>query len=66
MVRFYDYTESLVTSEEAFKLNILKFQNDIDFINYLESKWIGLSVLARNNEMNAYEIGNLFFQLNKS
>ncbi len=57
MVRFYDYTESLITSEEVFRLHILKFQNDIDFINYLESKWIGQFVLARNNENNAYEIG---------
>ncbi len=56
-VRFYDYTESIISSEEVFRLHIIKFQNDIDFINYLESKWIGQTVLARNNETNIYEIG---------
>ena len=57
-IRFYDYIEHTVPSEEAFKLHIIKFQNDIDTINYLESKWIDQYVLARNNETNLYEPGN--------
>lgn len=58
-VRFYDYTESPITSEEAYKLHILKLQTDIDLINYLESKWIGQTVLARNNETSVYELGKI-------
>lgn len=56
-VRFYDYIESIMSSEDVFKLHILKFQTDIDQINYMESKWIGQSVLARNNETGLYEPG---------
>ena len=58
MVRFYDYTEDLVHREEVFKLHILKFQHDVDYINNCESKWIGLNVLARNNDANTYTSGN--------
>ena len=56
-VRFYDYIESVMSSEDVFKLHILKFQTDIDNINYMESKWIGQSVLARNNETGIYQPG---------
>jgi hypothetical protein len=56
-VRFYDYVEAVCLVEEVFKLQILKFQYDIDIINKLESKWIGLKVLARNNHSSLYEIG---------
>lgn len=59
LVRFYDYNESPIEIEEVFKLHILKFQKDIDTINYLESKWIGKTVLARNNESNIYEPGKI-------
>lgn len=56
-VRLYDYIENTVDNEDVYKLHILKFQTDIDTINYLECKWIGQTVLARNNETNLYEAG---------
>lgn len=59
LVRFYDYTEGIILREEVYKLPRLKFELDINTIVELEKRWIGQTVVARNNYSNVYELGKV-------
>lgn len=59
LVKFYDYEESVVVRNEVYKLPRLKYQLDVTNIINLEKRWIGQTVVARNNFSNVYELGNL-------
>ena len=59
LVKFYDYEESVVVRNEVYKLPRLKYQLDVTNIINLEKRWIGQTVVARNNFSNVYEPGNL-------
>lgn len=58
-VRFYDYVGSEVLSRDAYKLNHLKFQADVETINNLEKARIGKTVVSRNTFSNVYELGKI-------
>jgi len=47
MVRFYDYVEEVVVRRDAYRLNHLKYQADVE------------SVVARNTFSNVYEVGRI-------
>lgn len=57
LVRFYDYSESVVSKEEVYKVSRAKFQSDVNMIIQLERKWIGQVVVARNDHTRTYEYG---------
>jgi hypothetical protein len=59
LIRFYDFTEAFVKRRDIFKLPLVKFQKDIKDIIHLEEKWIGETVVARNNYTNVYELGRI-------
>ena len=59
LVRFYDFVEHVVLRQEVYKLARIKFQMDINSIIELEKRWIGQTVVARNNFSNVYEMGKV-------
>jgi hypothetical protein len=59
LIRFYDFVENVIFKEEVYKLPRIKFQLDVDSIIELEKRWIGQTVVARNNISKAYELGIL-------
>lgn len=59
IVKFYDFVEAVVLRNECYKLPRVKFQYDIDKIIELEKRWIGQTVVARNNYSNVYELGKI-------
>ncbi len=59
MVRFYDYVEAVVVRRDAYRLNHLKYQADVELINRLEKEKVGKSVVARNTFSNVYEVGRI-------
>lgn len=60
LIKFYDYLETVVYRKEVFKLPRIKFQLDVNNIINLEKKWIGETVVARNNYTKVYELGLYF------
>ncbi len=67
LVRFYDYVESIVVREEAYKINKIKYQSDVELINRKEKEKVGKTVVARNNRSNVYELGiSKFINFNSS
>lgn len=58
-VRFYDFVESVVLRQEAYKTAKVKLQADIDEIIKLEERWVGETVVARNTFSNLYELGRI-------
>jgi hypothetical protein len=59
LVKFYDFLESVVFRKEVFKLHRIKFQLDVNAIINLEKRWIGETVVARNNYTKVYELGKI-------
>lgn len=59
VVRFYDFVEAVVFREDVYKLNRLKFERDVNAIIELEKRWVGQTVVARNNYSNVYELGKV-------
>lgn len=55
LVKFYDYKEAVVLRAEVYKLPRIKYQIDVEHIVGLEKRWVGQSVVARNNLTRAYE-----------
>ena len=62
LIKFYDYVEKVVPREEVFKLDKFKFQLDVNEIIRLERKWVGKTVVARNNLTHLYELGKIVSQ----
>lgn len=59
LVRFYDFVEGVILQEEVYKMAKVKFQLDVNAIIDLEKRWIGQTVVARNNYSNVYELGKV-------
>jgi hypothetical protein len=59
LVRFYDFVEGVILREEVYKMAKVKFQLDVNAIIDLEKRWIGQTVVARNNYSNVYELGKV-------
>ena len=57
LIKFFDNTEDLVHKNEVFKLDVLRFKKGMNTINYYETSWKGLKVIARNSETNTFETG---------
>jgi hypothetical protein len=62
LIKFYDFIEKVVPSDQVFKLDKDKFQTVIDEIIRLEKRWIGKTVVARNNISHVYELGRILNQ----
>lgn len=61
-IKFYDFVEDVVLSQDVYKLNKAKFQSDVNEITSLEKRWIGKTVVARNNISHVYELGKIVSQ----
>lgn len=59
VIRFYDFVEDIVFREDVYKLDRLKFQMDVNAIIELEKRWVGQTVVARNNYTSVYELGRV-------
>jgi hypothetical protein len=59
IVRFYDFSESLINKSDIYTLNKSKYQHDIDHIKYVEVQWFGQRVLAYNFFTKSYEWGEI-------
>ena len=65
IVRFYDFSESTVEKQNIYKLDLFRFQYDVDSIVNIEKSWVGETVLAFNNRTKLYEWGILSIFKNK-
>lgn len=61
-IKFYDFDEQAVPSEDVYKIHKKKFQSDVSEIVRLEKEWIGKTVVARNNMSHVYELGKIISQ----
>ena len=62
-IHFYDSCEDLVKSEEVFAISREKYDSVIDKIEELEKRWVGKTVVVKNDDDNVFEKG-LSFLLN--
>lgn len=64
IIRFYDFSESLIDKNDIYRLKRPKFQHDIDSIIEFERAWIGYSCLAYNEHSKNYEWGKIIGKIN--
>ncbi|XP_013387557.1 von Willebrand factor A domain-containing protein 3B [Lingula anatina] len=58
-VRFYDGTEAKLPYEEVYRLAPEKFEHDVDHILKCEDQWVGQAVVARNDLIGTYHLGEV-------
>jgi hypothetical protein len=56
-IKFYDHVEAVIDRQEVFKINIAKYLLDVKSIVDLEKRWVGETVVARNDLSHNYERG---------
>jgi len=56
-VRFYDGTEGLISKAETHHVQPAKFEKIVDFILNLEQRWIGETIIARDDRSGIYKLG---------
>lgn len=58
-VRFYDGTEGLISKTETHHVEPDRFEKVVDFILNLEQRWIGETIIARDDRSGIYKLGFL-------
>jgi hypothetical protein len=58
-IRFYDGTEGLIPKTEAHSVSAARFENIVDFILTLEQRWIGETIVARDDRTGIYNLATV-------
>ncbi|CAG5086324.1 Oidioi.mRNA.OKI2018_I69.PAR.g11176.t1.cds [Oikopleura dioica] len=56
-IRFYDGTESIIPKAEVHLVDFERFEDFVDNIIQLESRWVNESVVARDDKTGVYKLG---------
>jgi hypothetical protein len=56
-IRFYDGTESIIPKAEVHLVDFERFEDFVDNIIQLESRWVNESVVARDDKSGVYKLG---------
>ena len=64
LVRFYDGTEGIISKAEAHYVEPERFEKIVDFILNLEQRWIGETIVARDDHTGIYKLGKVIKNLN--
>lgn len=58
-IRFYDGTESIIPKAEVHLVDFERFEDFVDNIIQLESRWVNESVVARDDKTGVYKLGTV-------
>lgn len=63
-IRFYDgqVLEEKLPREEIYKLTQEKYEHDVNYIVQCETRWVGQAVVARDDRMGSYHLGNIIIK----
>lgn len=59
LVRFYDGTEGIISKAEAHYVEPERFEKIVDFILNLEQRWIGETIVARDDHTGIYKLASV-------
>jgi hypothetical protein len=59
IIRFYDFSECLISKDSLYKIDRAKFESDVASIIEIENYWKGHPVLAYNINSKRYEWGKI-------
>lgn len=64
-IRFYDgqVLEEKLPREEIYKLTQEKYEHDVNYIVQCETRWVGQAVVARDDRMGSYHLGNFILKI---
>lgn len=64
-IRFYDgqVLEEKLPREEIYKLTQEKYEHDVNYIVQCETRWVEQAVVARDDRMGSYHLGNFILKI---